>query len=160
MIAERVRGMTSAIDLLALDRRGDVLLVLIGSEEEGAGLLTRGLAHRAWLTPRLRDWAQLAPQLELSPEAAVRALLVAPDFDGETRLAASSLRSGVVELATWRYVESEQHRAVLLERVQEDRDAPLPDAAQAHGERPAPQFRSGLSETDLGISAEELRELE
>jgi hypothetical protein len=161
MLAERVRGMTTLIDLVARDSQGNVLIVLIGEEGEAAALLTRALAHRAWLEPRLRDWAQLAPQLDLAPDATVRALLLAPGFDGETRLAAESLTARIVDLATWRYLENEQQRAVLLERVSAEGESASTRVTDAPSNaRPAPLFRSGLSESDLGLSPEELHELE
>jgi len=159
VLAEQVCGMTTSIDLVALDPRGNVLVVLIGSDGEQAELLTRALAHRAWLAPRLRDWVQLAPQLEISANASVRAVLLAPDFDCEMRLAVASLPAGTVELATWRYVENEHQRAVLIERV--DPYGEAPDApAEISAAPSAPAFRSGLSEADLDLSADELRELE
>ena len=92
-------GLASPIDLLAVGSKGEVVLLLLALEgENDAALLTRCLAQRAWAAPRLRDWAQLAPELELAPDAPIRVILLAPDFSSETLAAAASLRPGVVQL--------------------------------------------------------------
>ena len=54
VVAEDVMAVASPIDLLALDSRGGaVALVIARNRDEEAALLTRSLAHRAWLATRV-----------------------------------------------------------------------------------------------------------
>ena len=98
VIADDFMGLASPIDLLATNDRGEVFLLLLALEgEDDAALLTRALAQRAWAGPRVRDWAKLAPDLELAPDAPVCAILLAPSFSLETRAAAVGEDMGTLE---------------------------------------------------------------
>ena len=157
VIADDFMGLASPIDLLATNDRGEVFLLLLALEgEDDAALLTRALAQRAWAGPRVRDWAKLAPDLELAPDAPVRAILLAPSFSLETRAAAASLRAGAIELIRFVAVRAGSERGLLLEPVDPKarRQAP-PRAGQRNDPdpppgKPLPEFRSGLTDADLG----------
>ena len=119
--------------------------------------MTRGLAQRAWLEPRIRDWLQLAPRIGLRPEAGVRALLICPAFRAEALAAARSLGSEVLSLASYRCVRDGSGVTVLLEPVEVAAvsvEAPGPPLAA-----PEP-FRTGLSDLDLGLTPEERGDFE
>jgi hypothetical protein len=161
ILAEEVLGADSTIDFVAVDPGGRIVLVLIGDNEDDAALLTRGLAQRAWVKPRLRDWLQLGPSLEISASAPVVAALLSPIFSPETRAAAEAVGPEVVELWVCRCVRFAPDQAgsaqasVLLEalstRTRTATEPPLPSGGGG-------RFRSGLSEDDLGLSPEEVRE--
>ena len=157
VIADDFMGLASPIDLLAVNGRGEIFLLLLALEgEDDAALLTRALAQRAWAGPRVRDWAKLAPDLELAADAPVRAILLAPSFGVETRAAASSLRAGAIELIRFVSVRAGAERGLLLEPVDEragrrtrpparSRKPPVVDP-----DKPLPEFRSRLTDADLG----------
>jgi hypothetical protein len=158
LVAEDVMGLASPIDLVAIGARGEVVLLLLALEgENDAALLTRCLAQRAWLTPRVRDWAKLAPELELSTEAPVRAILLAPAFGAETRAAAASLRSGVVQLVRYVSIRAGGQRGLLLEPIagesrNQGRHTPgLGNRNSPEMRSTLPGFRSHLSDSDLGV---------
>lgn len=157
-VAEDVLAAGSRVDQVARDARGAAVLVMV-AEADDAGLLTRALAHAAWLEPRLADWAQLAPDLGLDPSAPVRAWLVCRHFAPETEAALAALPPGRVELVAVQ--GPDEAPGPWLER----RAAPAGTAGPGPGEEaplevpdPAP-FRSGLREADLEISAGERRDL-
>jgi len=163
MLAEDVLGQDAPIDFVAVDPRGCVVVALIGEEGDDAGLFTQALGQRAWVKARLRDWLQLSPGLEISASAPVRALVLCPYFSPTTRAAADALGPELVELVAYRCIrDGTRGTAVLVERVRA-RDAReigrAPATAEASPE-PAPRFRSGLSEDDLGLSPDEVREFE
>jgi hypothetical protein len=112
--------------------------------------VTRGLAQKAWVEPRLRDWLQLAPHLGVRPEMGVRLLLLCPGFRAESRAAASALAPDAPELILYRCLRNGASVDALLE--------PLDNAPAAPA--PAAPFRTGLTDADLGISPEERREFE
>ena len=152
VLAENVLGADSAIDLVTVDTRGRIVLVLIGDRDD-SNLLTRGLAQRAWVQPRLRDWLQLGANLQVSASAPVVARLLAPGFSPETRAAAEAVGPDVVELWACRSVRNGAALGVLLE--------PLSSPVRvAPGQGAIEDFRSGLSEDDLGLTAEEIRDFE
>ena len=155
ILAEDVLGADSRIDFVAVDPSGCVVLVVIGDEGEDSQLLTRALAHRAWVRPRLRDWLQLGPDLEISASAPVVAAILCPSFSPATRAAADDLGPEVVQLSSCRSVRNGAASTVLLERLS-PRPAPARPLAADHTSR----FRSGLSEADLGLTSEEAREFE
>ncbi len=157
VVAEDVMGVASPIDLLALDSRGGaVALVIARNRDEEAALLTRSLAHRAWLATRLRDWAKLAPELGAAEDEPVRAILLAPEFGEETRAAARALGAGIVELVRYVPLRVGGRAGLLLEPLDEatalDRGCRDDRASTAPPESsdPLPAFRSNLSESDLG----------
>ena len=88
LLAEELLAEESTIDFVTVDPAGHVALLLLGKEGEDASLLTRGLAHRAWVKARLEDWRQLAPDLGLAADANVSAVLLCPSFRPETLTAA------------------------------------------------------------------------
>lgn len=161
VLAEDVLGLATAIDLVSVDGEGRVVLVLIDHENEDLALLTRALAQRDWLAPRLRDWLKLAPDLGVRPDAPVRAVLLAESFQPETRAAARGLGDDVVQLATYRCVQGDPRPAVLLESLSTRHTAGREPAGEPpRNRRQLPAFRSGLHESDLHLSADELRELD
>lgn len=155
VIAEDLLGADGAIDLVALDPQGGVVLALLADEGGDLELMGRALAERAWVEARLADWLQLAPRLGLAEDASVRLLLLAPDFGPPALAAAQALGGAVVDLATYRCVRNGGGVEVLLERVR-DRGGPRMRAS----ERLLSTFRSGLDEADLCLTPEERRDLE
>lgn len=152
VIAENVMGLASAIDLVAVDGRGEVVVLMLALEgEDDAALLTRALAQRAWVAARVRDWAKLAPELELADDARVRAILLAPAFSTETRAAASSLRAGTLQLVRHVSLRLGAHRGLLLEPVDTGHSGrrSAPGRGRVPGV-PLPVFRSSLTDDDLG----------
>ena len=159
VFAEDLMGESSNIDLLAVDRSGGLLVVLIGDEGRDLELVARALALCAWVRPRVRDWLQLAPDLGLSPDAGARALICCPSFQAETITAAGSLGPEVLELALCRWVRNSGSEGVLLEPLAAPGRTRAPDPDDGPAIEPAP-FRSGLSDEDLNLSAEERSEFE
>jgi hypothetical protein len=158
VVAENIMGLTSPIDLLTVNDRGEVSLILLALEgENDAALLTRSLAQRAWVAVRVCDWAKLAPELELAPSAPVRSILLAPGFGAETRAAALSLGVGIVRLVRYVAVRAGSHHGLLLESVESQGEpATLQvDSGSSPATRapsgPLPKFRSNLSDADLGL---------
>jgi hypothetical protein len=158
VIAEDLLGADSRIDWIAVDALGQVTLVLLGQAGRELELIATGVAQRAWVSARLKDWLQLAPNLGLSPEAKVRLLLVGATFDGTARQAASALGEAV-ELWAHRCVRNGAGVDVLLERVSGGaapasprRRPPPPPATHA--------FRTELSDLELGLTPAERAEFE
>jgi hypothetical protein len=160
ILAEDVLGADSSIDFVAVDPDGRVILVLIGEDGKDRELLTRAIAQRAWVRPRIRDWLQLAPNLELSESAPVVASLLCSSFSADTRTAAADLGPDVLDLCTLRCVRNGSEATVLLERLA----PPDPTAGVPIAVDPPPQrgtrFRSGLSAEDLQLTPEEIREFD
>jgi len=154
VIAEDVLGETSTIDLLAVDRKGGVVVLLIGDEGQDLELIARALALCAWVRPRVRDWLQLAPDLGLNPNAGVRALICCPAFQAETITTAGSLRPAVLKLARYQWVRNAGSETVLLEALPLPGATPVSEREAGLPLEPAP-FRTGLTEDDLDLSAEE-----
>ena len=148
LVAEGLLGADSPIDFVGIDAEGRTVIVLVGDPGGDLELVTRGLAQKAWVEPRLRDWLQLAPHLALRPELGVRVLLLCPGFRAESRVAVSALAPP--ELVLYRCVRNGAGVDALLEPLS---SAPSAPAAVA-------PFRTGLTDADLGISPEERREFE
>ena len=161
VLAEDVLGADSTIDLVTVDPAGRIVLVLVADDEQGAALLTRGLAQRAWVIPRLRDWLQLGPGLEISGTAPVVVRLLCPSFSPETRAAAETL-SGAIELFVCRPVRNGSETGVLLEPLLPGPAKPIDGrpTSEPPARSPGSRFRSGLSEDDLALSPDEIREFE
>ena len=157
VIAEDVLGADATIDWVALEPGGRACLVLVGEQGEDLELVTRALAQRAWLGPRLRDWLQLAPRVGLRPEAGVRALLFCPSFRSEAQAAASALGPEVLSLASYRCVRDAAGVSVLVEPIRTESGAA--ETIDAQAQPPAP-FRTGLSDLDLGLTPDERHEFE
>ena len=161
VVAENVMGLASPIDLLTVNDRGEVALILLALEgESDAALLTRSLAQRAWAAVRVRDWAKLAPELELAASAPVRVILLAPSFGAETRAAALSLRAGIVQLVRYVGVQAGSESGLLLETIEGDNGSTPLRANPGNGSATRspsgclPEFRSNLSDADLGLKAD------
>ncbi|MFP6641306.1 MAG: hypothetical protein VCC04_13750 [Myxococcota bacterium] len=160
VIAKDILGLDGRIDLVALDGRGRVVVILLGLlGEDDRALLTRLVAQRSWVAPRVGDWAQLAPELELDPAAPVRGVLMAPDFAGETRTAAESLDTLPVELIRYTSLRTGARQQVLLSPLEPGSFEAFPRETREQISRrpkpPEPVFRSGLSDQDLGLSQTE-----
>lgn len=156
VIAEGVLGAEATIDWVALEPGGRACVVLVGEPDEDLELVARALAQRAWLAPRLRDWLQIAPRIGLRPEAGVRALLLCPAFRSEALAAAGALGPEVLSLASYRCVRDGGGVSVLIEAL-----PGASGAAETREEKPRPEpFRTGLSDLDLGLTADERREFE
>jgi len=157
VIAEELLGADATIDWVAVDAEGRAVLVLLGHPGRELELIAAGVAQRAWVSARLKDWLKLAPNLGLRPEAEVRLVLIGTAFDGTARQAAAALGE-TVELWGYRCVRNGTGVDVLLERV--------PGGSAASGglaSRPPPpasSFRSELSDAKLGLSPAERTELE
>jgi hypothetical protein len=164
VLAEALLGLASRIDLVLAEPSGRAALLLLGGDSDGLALLGRAVAQRAWVEARLPDWLQLAPGLGLRPEAGVRALLLCPSFCPETRAAARALGGDAVALISWRWIRDGARTALLLQPEEGLERASSPQRAPEASPRPlpphAPVFRTGLSDADLGLSREELAELE
>jgi len=157
VIAEDLLGADGPIDLVAVDPQGGVVLVLVAEDGGDLELMGRGLAQRAWVEARLRDWLQLSPRLGLAPDAPVRLLLLAPGFAPPALAAAKALGPAVADLAVYRCVRNGGAVEVLLERIRR-RAA----GTEHHGGsgRPLSTFRSGLGDADLSLTPEERGDLE
>lgn len=181
ILAEDVLGAGSTIDLVAVDTSGRLVLLLVCEAGEDLELFTRGLAQRAWVAPRVRDWLQLAPALGVRADGPVRLSLLAPSFREETLAAAEALGPQIVELSTYRWIQNGSAAGVLIEPISPaqtggaSRLAPHPAAEdpfeqtrepQSASGAPAPaassgsQFRTGLTEEDLNLTDQESREFE
>lgn len=167
VVAHDLLGAQTAIDLVCVDPQGRAVLALIGEPARDLELVARGLAQRAWVARRLRDWLQLAPDLGIRPEAGVRVLLLAPEFGPEARTAVAALGADAPELWGLRCLRNGSGVAVVLEPP--DATPPSPAASdRSSGEpsppkspaAPQPVFRTGLTEADLGVSPAERREFE
>jgi len=165
VIAEGVLGLEDRIDLLAIDGRGRIVVTLLGlAGEDDRMLLTRLIAQRAWVMARTGDWAQLAPELELDPEAPVRGVLMAPDFCAQTRASVAQLEELGLELIRYSSLRSRGRPQLVLSPV----DIPHPgfskkETLSPRPGRPKPSgsvFRSGLSEEDLGLANPDVRALD
>jgi hypothetical protein len=149
-VAEGLLGSDSPIDFVGIDAEGRAVIILVGDSGRDLELVTRGLAQKAWVEPRLRDWLQLAPHLGLRPEMGVRLLLLCPGFRAESRAAAAALAPDSPELTLYRCVRNGAGVDALVEPLD---SAPAAPAAAA-------PFRTGLTDADLGIRPEERREFE
>ncbi len=157
ILAEDLLGEGSRVDLLAVDHQGQAVVLLIGAEGEDRALLTRALAQCAWAKSRVGDWLKLAPELDLDAAAGVRAIILSPSFRPETLLAASSLEVPRVSPVVYRHIRSESSSQLLLEAVVHPA-AGQSDVLSRALDHVNP-FRSGLSESDFGLSPEERRDL-
>jgi hypothetical protein len=159
IVAEDLLGAETRIDWVAVAPGGELWLVLLGEAGRDLELVARGLAQRAWVEARLPDWLQLAPELGARPEAGVIALLLCPAFGPEARAAAGAVPAARLALATCHFSnDGEDLRAWIGSG-----DAPVarPDPAVAEpASLPPAEFRTGLSDADLGLSPEEQAALE
>jgi hypothetical protein len=92
----------------------------------------------------------------MRPEAGVRVWLLAPRFRTESLAAARA--AGGIALATYRCVRNGGVGLdALVEAVSEAAESEAPAAAT--GRAPA-QFRTGVSDAELGLTADERREFD
>jgi hypothetical protein len=157
VLAEAVLGAEARIDFVAVEPGGRVAIVLVGEHDEDLALIARGLAQRAWVAARVADWRQLAPESGIARDAPVRAVVLCPAFGAEARSALAALGPETLAAVTYRCVANGAGSEVLLEHVE--------SAAPTGSDDPAPrerrsQFRTRLSDADLGLTAEEQREFE
>jgi len=131
VVARDLLAAERPIDFVAVDSAGRAVLVLVGEARGDLALVAQGLAHHAWVAPRLGDWLQLAPNLGIRPEAGVRVVLLSPDFGPEARAAARAVSGAPLELATYRWVRNGAWEAALVEWL----EAPSPPRAPDRSER-------------------------
>lgn len=165
VIAQELLGADSRIDFVGVDAAARVVVVCVGEREYDVALLARGLAQRAWVTPRVDDWLKLAPDLGARAASGVRLLLLAPRFAAETETAASALGDDRPELWTYTCVRNGSGVAVLLappSGATGPPPAPPRPSTQGPPAEPtaAPAFRTGLDESELGLTPAERREFE
>jgi hypothetical protein len=160
-VAEDLLADVSRIDVFGVGAEGQAVIALVGDRGDDLVLVARALAQREWLAPRVADWRKLAPGLGLHADARVCALVVCPEFGAEARAAARAVGPGI-GLLTWRHLRNGADADLLLEPV-----APFAwtaeDAMAEPGRREPGStsvFRSGLSESDLGLSAAERAEFD
>ena len=156
ILAEDLLGAGSAIDLVTADPDGRIVLILIGDDGADRDLFTRGIAQRAWVEPRLRDWVQLAPSIGVRVDAPVKLMLLCPSYTPETLAAAAALGSEVVELCVCRWVRNGSDANVLVERLGTSAAPAERHATPSPGQ--AARFRSGLTEDDLNLTPLETRD--
>jgi len=156
-LAEDLLGSDATIDLLGSDSSGRTVVVLIGEAGEDLEMIGRGLAQRAWIAPRVRDWLQLAPGLPLRPEAGVLAVLLCPSFRPEA-IAAARAAAADLALGTIRYLRDGAGLEPLLERI-DTGDAIERAAAPPRATLSAP-FRTGLTDEDLDLTPDEQADFE
>jgi hypothetical protein len=157
LVAEDILGVDANIDFVGVEPSGRVVLVLVGEGGDDLQLVGRALAQRAWVEPRIRDWIQLAPNLGMRPGAGVRAVLLCPSFSAEAAAAAESVGTDVVSLARYHCFRRGVDVEILLEpspRPGETQETARPEPAAL------PSFRTGLTDEDLGLTADERAELE
>ena len=156
VVAEDVLGAESRIDLVAVGPAGEVLLLLTGEPERDLELVARGLAQRAWVEAHLPDWLKLAPQLGARPEAGVAVLLLCDHFGAEAMAAARALGPGRIAIAACHWVSDGAELRAWLAPIELEPlatvSAPVTSPAPPP---PAPEFRTGLRDEDLGLSADE-----
>jgi hypothetical protein len=156
IVAEGLLGAEARIDFVGVETSGRVVLVIVGTDEQDLALVGRALAQRAWVEARMRDWLQLAPGLGLRPESGVRVWLLAPRFRAESLAAARA--AGGIALASYRCVRNGGvDTDALVEPLSEEPDLERPAASAP---RAPAQFRTGLDDAELGLTAAERREFE
>jgi hypothetical protein len=156
LIAENMLGAGSLIDFVGVEPTGRVVVILIGSEGEDLELVGRGLAQRAWVEPRIRDWIQLAPNLGARPGAGVRVVLLCASFHAETEAAAAALGTNIFHLARYRCLRNNSSLEIVLEPLSRATTPPPSRAAPTD----LPPFRTGLTEDDLDLNDYERGDLE
>jgi hypothetical protein len=151
-LAENVLGADARIDWVGRNGQGGCVIALVGRSGDDLALVAEGLAQREWVAARAADWAQLAPDAGLRPEADVTAVLLAPQFR-PAAITAARAAGASLQLAVLRFVENGSGVAPLIE--------PIGVGDPADAERAgAAGFRSGLSAADLDLTPEERAEFE
>ena len=150
VLAEDFLGLETNLDLLAVDAEGRLVLALVtepGRELEG---IANAMAQAEFCAPRVRDWQKLAPDLPLRPDAGVRTFVLAREFSAPAVLAAGAL--GETRIVLVRFQVGEEAGALRLQLLtQPPRRVDPPRRARS-------SFRFGLTDADLGLTAEERSE--
>jgi hypothetical protein len=155
IVAQGLLGEEGPIDFIGIEADGRVVLVLVGDAGEDLTLVARGLAQRAWVAPRIRDWLQIAPDLGARPEAGIRLVLYCPSFGTQSRSAARALGPDAPELIVYRCVRNGSGVQTLVEGLEAAAPRPQPAAPPTPPPRtPAPSanppvFRTALTDADL-----------
>jgi hypothetical protein len=164
VLAQDLLGADARIDLVTADPDGRVTLVLVTTGDEALSLVAMALAQRAWVEARLGDWVQLAPQLGLRAEASARAVLLAPGFSPAAIAAVRAADPEDIDLVRFRCLRTPSNGGaarVLLEPVRVAGARPAASPPRPTGAPPpAARFRSGLSDADLDLTADERRGLD
>jgi hypothetical protein len=154
-VAEDLLADVSRMDVFGVGGDGSPVLALLGDAGDDLTLVARALAQREWLAPRVDDWLKLAPDLGLRPGASVQAIVLCPEFGPEARAAVRGLEPGTVRLVAWRYLRNGSDAGLLLENITTG-----PARTRSAPPHPAAGFRTGLAESDLGLSDEERADFE
>ncbi len=160
VVAEDVLGEGARIDFVGIEPDGRAVAVLVGEEGDDLALVARGLAQRAWLEPRLRDWLKLAPGLGLRPQAGVGLVLLGPGFGAESRAASRALGDAAPRLVTYRCVRNGSAVVPLVEAEPPAQGLEAPAAPAPPETAATPNFRTGLSDALLDLAPDEKREFE
>jgi len=151
-LAENVLGADTRIDWVGRDGAGSCVIALIGRKGGDLALVAEGLAQRAWVSARVADWAQIAPEAGLRVGAEVGVVLLAPQFRPAAIAAARAAAGPALQLALLRFVENGTGIAPLIEALGDGSDGEaVPGGAG---------FRTGLSAADLDLTPEEHAEFE
>jgi len=189
-LAENILGAGSRIDFVGLAPGGRLTAVLVGNAHEDLELVARGVAQRDWLSARIPDWLQLSTDLAIRPDLDVQAVLLCPAFRPEAIAAARALGDGLrLATYRWVQSSGRAEPLIEILMAPDNDDSsdawdpvfepvavPTPRRARAAApttpaqspSQPGPKqrdaqpesFRTGLSDEDLGLTAEELAELE
>jgi hypothetical protein len=166
IVVREIQGLEGSIDAVACDAAGTPVVVGIADPDRELEQLSHLLAQRAWLTPRIRDWLQLNPQLPLRDGRPPRLLLLGMELAPATVAAAGEIAG--TGLARVRMLETAAGLVVGLDPVSgppssppepagapasEPAEPPEAVASPAPDPRAAPgrsTFRTGLHALDLG----------
>ncbi|MDH3519417.1 MAG: hypothetical protein OEM49_03095 [Myxococcales bacterium] len=158
-LAEDVLGADARIDLVGSEPNGGTVLVLVGEAGQDLELIGRGLAQHAWVTPRVADWLQLAPDLPLRAEAGVRVVLLCPAFRPEAVAALGAMQQPCpLLLGTLRFLRNAAGVEPLIEPL--ERVAAPTETQDVRRLVAIAPFRTGLTDDDLALSSEEHAEFE
>ena len=133
--------------------------ILEAGEGEDPAMLTHAVAASAWLSARLADWAQLAPDAGINTAAPARAMLVATNFHPDTVamaevLGADRLRLVQLAPATPRALPpAEAAPETRSSRAGSGPQMVRPEQSQATEPSRTSRFRTRLDPTDLGFTA-------
>jgi len=161
IVAQGILAEDARVDFVGIEPNGRVTLVLVGEAGEDLELVARGLAQRAWVEQRLCDWLQLAPDLGARLEAGIRVLLFCPAFGSQSRGAAAALGPDAPEFSIYRCFRNGSAIQTLVEDLGiQSREPRRPRPVQAQPPATRPVFRTGLTDSDLGLSQDERTELQ
>lgn len=160
-IAENVLAADHRIDIVALDPDGIAHTILFAATDEDPAALTHAVAASTWLSARLADWRQLAPDAGIHNTAPARAVVVAEGFHPDTLTLAELLGAEHVRLivlpAQPERVEEPQGAAPAAGAEGDASPAPSQKPPGAHAPstsapNPGTRFRTGLEAADLAFT--------